>query len=99
MIPKDGTAKQLKIFSRRKHISTWVFFPNLMLCFRQSPNNGKQVKCISYERGLNICRRILTTAQNDPTIQVKGSMIDELQKENNITNLLKGEKKIVLGVE
>ena len=98
MIPKDGSAKQLKLLLRKRHVATWFFYPNLMLCFRQALGDDRRVESINYERGINICKRILATAQKDPTVEVHGSMINELAKENDLTNFFKGEKKIVLGV-
>ena len=93
----SGKMKELKIFIRRdgisKRISTWRFFPNLRFCVRL---DGSDWEDYEYERGMQICKRVMKTAKTERSIQLSGTMIDELQKEDNVSKLFSGEK-IILG--
>ena len=89
--------KELKIFVQRdgiqKRISSWKFFPNLSFCFRM---NGEDWEDFEYERGMQICKRVMSTAKTERNIRLQGSMIDELEKEDRVSKLFSGEK-IILG--
>ena len=92
-----GSIKELKIFVQRngsqERVSTWKFFPNLGFCFRTSGYNWKDFK---YDQGMKICRRVMNAAKTDHNIQLSGTMINELEKEDKVSKLFSGEK-IVLG--
>ena len=92
----NGSMKELKIFVQRngiqKRISTWRFFPNLGFCFRM---NGQSWEDFEYERGMQICKRVMNTAKNERSIQLRGTMIDELEKEDKVSKLFSGEKIIL----
>ena len=93
----NGSMKELKIFVQRngsqKRVSIWRFFPNLDVCFR---TNGYDWKGFNYDQAMRICKRIMNAAKTDRSIQLRGTMIDELEKENKVSKLFSGEK-IVLG--
>ena len=93
----ENTMKELKILVAKngstRRISTWRFFPNLGFCFRM---NGQDWEDFEYDRALQICRRVMNAAKSDNTIQLKGTMIDELEKEDKVAKLFQGEK-IILG--
>ncbi|MCK4528220.1 hypothetical protein KAW18_12685 [candidate division WOR-3 bacterium] len=97
MITDNGKMKELKIFIKKsgiqKRISTWRFFPNLGFCFRM---NGQDWENFEYERGMQICKRVMNTAKTERSILLQGTMIDELEKEDRVSKLFSGEK-IVLG--
>jgi len=93
----DGKMKELKIFVKRnrvqKRISTWKFLPNLGFCFRM---NGSDVwEEFDYERAVRICKRVMSTAKNDQSIQLTGTMIHELEKEDRVNKLFGGEKIVL----
>jgi len=93
----NGSIKELKISVQRdgsqKRVSTWKFFPNLGFCFRTSGYNWKDFE---YDQAMKICKRIMNAAKTDRSIQLTGTMIDELEKEDRVSKLFSGEK-IVLG--
>lgn len=97
MTNNNGSMKELKIFVNKngsqKRISTWRFFPKLGFCFR---TNGYGWKGFEYDQAMKICNRVMNAAKSDRNIQVKGTMIDELEKEDKVSKLFSGEK-IVLG--
>ena len=97
MINNNGSMKELKIFLQRngsqKRISTWRFFPNLGFCFR---TNGYGWKDLEYGQAMRICKRVMNAAKSDRSIQLRGTMIDDLEKEDKVSKLFSGEK-IVLG--
>lgn len=97
MTNNDGKMKELKIFVKRnriqKRISTWRFFPNLGFCFRM--NGSDSWEEFDYERALHICKRVMVTAKTDRSIQLSGTMIDELEKEDRVSKLFNGEKIIL----
>ena len=92
----NNTTKELSIFIKNrdtlKKLSTWRFFPNLGFCFKFYDNRWKEIE---YNKGLNICKRVMNASKSDNSIHVKGSMIDELDKDNMISELFKGEKIIL----
>jgi len=91
----SNARKELRVFVGDEQVSRWVFLQNLGLCFRISPNNGGW-KDIDYERGIEICKRIISQAANNSDIKVVGSMVDELRHETMVSELFK-EGKIILG--
>ena len=92
----NGKMKELKIFVQKngiqKRISTWRFFPNLNFCVRM---NGENWEDFEYERGMQICKRVMSTAKTDRSIQLRGTMIDEIEKEDKVSKLFSGEKIIL----
>ena len=96
MVNNSGKMKELKIFIKKngisKRISTWRFFPNLRFCVRL---DGSDWKDYEYERGLQICKRVMKTAKTERSIQLSGTMIDELQKEDNVSKFYSGEKIVL----
>lgn len=93
----DGKMKELKIFVKQnriqRRISTWKFLPNLGLCFRM---NGSDIwEEFEYKRAMQVCKRVLNTAKNDQSIQLTGTMINELEKENRVNKLFGGEKIVL----
>ena len=88
--------KELKIFVSKngiqKRISSWKFFPDLSCCFRM---NGEDWENFEYERGMQICKRVMSTAKTERNIRLQGSMINELEKEDNVSKLFSGEKIIL----
>jgi len=97
MINNNGSMKDLKIFVQRngvqKRISTWKFFQNLGFAFWM---NGSDKKEFEYKQAMQICKRVFNVAKTDQSIQLRGTMIDELEKEDKVAKLFQGEK-IVLG--
>ena len=97
MASNSGKMKELKIFIKQngiqKRISTWRFFPNLRFCVRL---DGSDWEDYDYERGMQICKRVMKTAKTERSIHLQGSMIDELEKEDRVSKLFNGEK-IILG--
>lgn len=97
MANNNNKMKELKILVSKngiqRRISTWRFFPNLKFCVRM---NGQDWENFEYERGMQICKRVMNTAKVDRSIQLRGSMIDELEKEDKVSKLFSGEK-IILG--
>ena len=75
-----------------KNVSTWRFFPKLGYCFRQQQNKWEEM---DYNFGLSICKRVMNASKTDNSIHVKGSMIDELNKNDMVSNLFNGEKIIL----
>ena len=96
MTNDNGKMKELKIFVQRngiqRRVSTWRFFPNLGFCFRM---NGQDWEDFEYERGMRICKRVMSTAKTERSIQLRGTMIDELEKEDRVNKLFSGEKIIL----
>lgn len=97
MINNNGLMKELKIFVQKngsqRRISTWRFFPNLGYCFR---TNGYNWEDFEYDQAMQICKRVMNAAKSDRSIQLSGTMIDELEKEDRVSKLFSGEK-VVLG--
>ena len=97
MINNNGSMKELKIFvnqnGSQKRVSTWRFFPNQCICFR---TNGCGWQDFAYDQGMKICRKVMNAAKTDRNIQLGGTMIDELEKEDRVSKLFSGEK-IILG--
>ena len=97
MINNNESIKELKIFVKRngsqRQVSTWRFFPNLGFCFR---TNGYNWESFDYSQAMQICKRVMNTAKSDRSIQVRGTMIDNLEKEDKVSKLFSGEK-IILG--
>jgi len=96
MTNNNDKMKELKIYVQRndslKRISTWRFFPNLGFCFRM---NGYDWEDFEYEKALEICKRVMITAKANQSIQLRGTMIDELEKEDKVSKLFQGEKIIL----
>lgn len=96
MANNNSSMKELKIFIKRngiqKRISTWRFFPNLRFCVRL---DGSDWKDFEYDRGMQICKRVMNTAKTERSIQLRGTMIDELEKEDNVSKLFSGEKIVL----
>lgn len=87
--------KELRVFVNNQQVSRWIFLEKLRLCFKLVANDGGWQN-INYERGMEICKRIILQATNNSDIKVTGSLVDELRHETMISELFK-EGKIVLG--
>lgn len=88
----NDSAKELSIFVNDQNVATWRFFPKLGYCFRQQQNKWEERE---YNFGLRICKRVMNASKTDNPIHVKGSMIDELNKNDMVSNLFNGEKIIL----
>lgn len=88
----DNPTKELSISVNDQNVATWRFFPELGYCFRQQQNKWEEM---DYNFGLSICKRVMNASKTDNSIHVKGSMIDELDKNNMVSNLFNGEKIIL----
>lgn len=90
--------KELRIYVRKgkslNYLSTIRTFGNLELAFRIA-NDGK-IQSIPINRAISICSRIMERAKTSDNIEVRGTMIDEICEEDDISRLFNGEK-IVLG--
>jgi len=91
----SNARKELRVFVGDEQVSRWIFLEKLRLCFKLVPNDGGWQN-INYERGMEICKRIILQATNNSDIKVTGSLVDELRHETMISELFK-EGKIVLG--
>ena len=96
MTNTNGSMKELKIFTKKngytRRISTWRFFPNLRFCVRLM---GQDWEDFEYERGIQICKRVMNTAKADRSIRLTGTMIGELEKEDKVSKLFNGEKIVL----
>jgi len=91
----NDSRKELRVFVNNQQVSRWIFLEKLRLCFKLVANDGGWQN-INYERGMEICKRIILQATNNSDIKVTGSLVDELRHETMISELFK-EGKIVLG--
>ena len=91
----NDSRKELRVFVNNQQVSRWIFLQELRLCFKLVANDGGWQN-INYERGMEICKRIILQATNNSDIKVTGSLVDELRHETMISELFK-EGKIVLG--
>ncbi|RLC62585.1 MAG: hypothetical protein DRI01_06655 [Chloroflexi bacterium] len=82
----SNARKELRVFVGDEQVSRWIFLQNLGLCFRITANDGGW-KDIDYERGVEICRRIVSRAMSSNDIKVSGSMVDELRNETMVSEL------------
>jgi len=95
MMNSNDSRKELRVFIDGQQVSRWIFLERLRLCFRFKANNGGEWQNIEYDRGIEICKRIVANAGNN-SVKVEGSLVEELQKETMVSELFK-EGKIVLG--
>jgi len=95
MMNSNDSRKELRVFVNNQQVSRWIFLQKLRLCFKLVANDGGWQN-INYERGMEICKRIILQATNNSDIKVTGSLVDELRHETMISELFK-EGKIVLG--
>ena len=95
MMNSNDSRKELRVFVNNQQVSRWIFLEKLRLCFKLVANDGGWQN-INYERGMEICKRIILQATNNSDIKVTGSLVDELRHETMISELFK-EGKIVLG--
>ena len=91
----NDSRKELRVFVNNQQVSRWIFLQKLRLCFKLVANDGGWQN-INYERGMEICKRIILQATNNSDIKVTGSLVDELRHETMVSELFK-EGKIVLG--
>ena len=95
MMNSNDSRKELRVFVNNQQVSRWIFLQKLRLCFKLVANDGGWQN-INYERGMEICKRIILQATNNSDIKVTGSLVDELRHETMVSELFK-EGKIVLG--
>lgn len=57
--------------------------------------NGQDWENFEYERGMQICKRVMNTAKTERSILLQGTMIDELEKEDKVAKLFSGEKIVL----
>jgi len=92
----NNKTKELNMYVEKnasmRRVSTWIFLLNLGFCFR---TNGYNWKNLDYKRGVKMCKRVMNAAKSDNTIQLRGTMIDELEKEDRVDKLFSGEKIVL----
>ena len=86
MMNSNDSRKELRVFVNNEQVSRWIFLEKLRLCFKLVANDGGWQN-INYERGMEICKRIILQATNNSDIKVTGSLIDELRHETMISEL------------
>lgn len=69
---------------------------NLERCFKIS-NHGQEIHEFDFNRGLELMKRLQSSAKKHNYITLSGNMIDEVAKEDQIAHLYKGGK-ISLGI-
>ena len=95
MMNNGDSKKELRVFINGEQVTRWIFLERLRLCFRFKANNGGEWQNIEYDRGIEICKRIVANASNN-SVKVEGSLVEELQRESMISKLF-SERKVVIG--
>ena len=92
--------KELRVFiisgEKRKQVSRWIFLKKLRFCFKIADGNWQS---IPYDKGIEICRRIVSKGSKDSAIKVVGSMVEELQKEEMVSELFDKGRIVIGGVQ
>ena len=94
----NNSRKELRVFINGEQVTRWIFLERLRLCFRFKANNGGEWENIEYERGFEICKRIIMNTGNN-NVKVEGSLVEELQRESMVSKLFSEGRVVIGGVQ
>lgn len=95
---RDEKRKELRVILSGREVSRWIFLERLKFCFKISSKTGTW-QSIPYSKGLEICRRIISRATTNSDISVVGSMVEDLRKDEMVSELFDKGRIVIGGVQ
>lgn len=93
----DEKRKELRVILSGREVSRWIFLERLRFCFKFSSETGTW-RTVPYSKGLEICRRIISRATTNSDISVVGSMVEDLRKDEMVSQLFDKGRLVIGGV-
>ncbi|RLB14314.1 MAG: hypothetical protein DRG35_05580 [Deltaproteobacteria bacterium] len=93
----DEKRKELRVILSGREVSRWIFLERLEFCFKFSSKTGTW-QTVPYSKGLEICRRIISKAATNSDISVVGSMVEDLRKDEMVSQLFDKGRLVIGGV-